>query len=81
MTTEIDFIMCIHVASEHRSWLLYFSLPVLHGLLPEPFYTHYTLLVAAMHILLSTSISPSALGRAKKYLGKFCQTFAALYGN
>ena len=54
---------------------------MLNGLLPELFYTHYTLVVAAMHVLLSTSISPSALDRAKKYLDKFCETFAALYGN
>lgn len=71
----------MHVASEYRSWVLYFSLPVLNGLLPEPYYTHYTLLVAAVHTLLSSSITQSALRRAEVCLEKFCEKFAALYGN
>ena len=40
-------------ASEYRSWMLFYSLPVLPGLLAEPYFSHYALLVAALHILLN----------------------------
>ena len=59
--------VCIHniiFASE----FLYYSLPVIHAFLPEPFFTPYTLLVATLHILLSTSISHPDLRRATRYL-------------
>jgi hypothetical protein len=69
---------CIpYPATEHRNWLLYFSLPVLQGLLPDPY---YTLLVAAMHLLLGESIDLSAFQRAERYLEKFYKLFATLYG-
>ena len=56
-----------HVASEFRSWLLYYSLPVLHGILPDPYFTHYLLLVAAMHLLLSDVITDVMLHKAQQY--------------
>ena len=73
--------VCFHSsASEYRSWLLYFTLPVLHGIFPDPFFSHYTLLVAATHIFLSESISSSALRCAEQYLHRFYGMFANLYG-
>lgn len=74
--------MCCFIpsASEYRSWVLYFSLPVLQGILPDPFFTHYALLVAAMQLLLSDSISPAALQSAEQYLHRFYEMFADLYG-
>ena len=68
------------IASDYRSWVLYFSLPVLYGILPEPYFTHYALLVAAMHILLGEDTSESSLERAGIYLGQFYQNFSSLYG-
>ena len=65
-----NFYACLYtyLALEFHSWLLYYSLPVIHGVLPESLFTHYTLLVAALHILLSMSISHSDLRRATCYL-------------
>ena len=68
------------IASDYRSWVLYFSLPVLHGKLEEPYFSHYALLVVAMHILLSQSIPKRSLVKADRYLQRFCETFASLYG-
>ena len=34
------YLLYLHVASEFRSWLLYHSLPVLHGILSDPYFTH-----------------------------------------
>lgn len=67
-------------ASEYRSWLLCYSLPVLNGILADPYFTHYSLLVAAMHILLSECITPSELRRAELYIHRFYEMFATLYG-
>lgn len=68
------------LAIKYCSWLLYLSLPVLDGLLPEPYLTHYSLLVAAMHILLSESVSINSLQRAEQYLLRFYEMYSSLYG-
>ena len=44
-------------ASELRSFLLYYGLPTLYGLLPDSYFAHYTLFVQAIYILLQDSIS------------------------
>ena len=43
-------------ASEFRSWLLYFAIPVLKSYLPPEYTHHLALLVCALHILLGDSI-------------------------
>lgn len=75
------YIIIILLASEHRSWLLYFSLPVLHGLLQEPYFTHDTLFVAAIHMLLSAKLTHSNLRRASCYLDRFCQNLSGMNSN
>ena len=67
-------------ASEYQSWLLFYSLPILFKRLPDPFFNHYSLLVAAVHILHSNRIEPSGLHLAEKYLSDFYQQFCCLYG-
>ena len=67
-------------ASEYRSWMLYFSLPVLHDILPDPYFTHYSLLVAAMHIMLGKTISTQRLKIGEEYLRRFYEMFSSLYG-
>ena len=67
-------------ASEYRSWLLHFSLPVLYNILPEPYFTHYSLLVAAMHIMLGKNISTQRLKIGEEYLRRFYEMFSSLYG-
>ena len=43
-------------ASEFRSFLLYYSIPILQGILPTKYYKHYLLLVTSLRKLLGTSI-------------------------
>ena len=50
-----------HTASEFRSWMLYYCIPVLEGLLPPPYYDHLALLVCSMHILLGDNITSEGL--------------------
>ena len=76
---NIEFFL-ITTASEFRSWLLYYSLPVLHEVLPDPYFTHYALLVAAMHVFLGDTISQNDFRWAELVLYRFCESFAELYG-
>lgn len=69
------------LGSELRNWLLYFSLPVLCGVLPDEYLNHLSYLVAGLHILTSSSISPEDLSVADSALKNFYYQFSELYGN
>ena len=66
-------------ASEWRNWLLFYSLFVLYGVLPQVYYNHFLLLVESIYILLSESISHADLGRAENLLHVFVSDFSAIY--
>ena len=68
------------LASEYRSWLLYYSVPVLRHIL-ENYFQHYLLLVEAVWLLLQSSISEADLLHAEQLLQHFCYKFSAYYGS
>lgn len=72
--------LCHLKASELRSFLLFYSLPCLYGLLPDNYFQHYLLLVEAIYILLQDSISMIDLSKASKLLKHFCIRIEELYG-
>ena len=67
-------------ASEYRAWLLFYSLPIAGPHLPAEYAHHYSLLVYAMHILLSSNISSHDLHTADKLLC-FYQHMPEFYGD
>lgn len=67
-------------ASECRSWLFFYAIPVLHGILPEIYLNHFALLVEAIYVLNSESISSEQLSYCDRLLYHFCCTFSTLYG-
>ena len=67
-------------ASEYRAFLLYYSLPVLAGVLPSQFWNHYSLLVTAISLLLKQSISEQEIDYCQLLLSRFCSEFSILYG-
>ena len=67
-------------ASEYRAFLLYYSLPVLSGILPSQYLNHFSLLVTSVHILLQQSISNSQIFQCENMISTFCQQFETLYG-
>ena len=67
-------------ASQWLSWLIFYSLIALRGILPVKYYDHWALFVSAMHILLDDSISPAKLQTAGILLVKFAYYFEELYG-
>lgn len=67
-------------AAELRYWLLFYSLPLLLNFLPSLYWHHYGLLVCAMHILLSDSISDAQVSAAEHMLKDFYCLLPDLYG-
>ncbi|XP_065892467.1 uncharacterized protein [Dysidea avara] len=66
-------------ASEFKSFLLYYSLPLLSGILPQQYWDHHALLVIAIYNLLQHSVSPHQLDLCQTLLTKHCYQFSRLY--
>lgn len=66
--------------SEYRLWLLFFSLPLIVNLLPPLYFHHFSLLVCAMHLLLSKEVMLTQCNAAEEMLGDFCALLPELYG-
>ena len=68
------------IGSELQNWALHFSLPVLHEILPLVYFRHSSMVVAALHILSSDSISDDDFHIADTLLQGFYRKFPELYG-
>ncbi|XP_038150334.1 uncharacterized protein LOC119789497 isoform X2 [Cyprinodon tularosa] len=67
-------------ASEWRAFLLFYSLPVLKGILPARFWNHLFLLVFGIYTLLQHTIKTESILVAELALKKFVIVFQRLYG-
>lgn len=67
-------------AHEWLHWLLYYSLPVLKGVLKDKYLTHWSKLTTAISILLAEKISPSQIQEAEELLSQFGMEMQDLYG-
>ncbi|KAJ1519060.1 hypothetical protein ONE63_011303 [Megalurothrips usitatus] len=67
-------------ANELRAWLFFFAVCSLEGILPDVYLKHFSLLVSAIGILASESISLTELEQAKSYLLIFVSDVERLYG-
>ena len=70
----------VYIASEWRSFLLYYIPTTLFGILPNKYYLHAILLTKALRILLADSISTDNVQLAQKLLMKFCRLYEDYYG-
>lgn len=70
----------MHAGAELRNWLLFYSLPTLHGILPKEYFDHLALLVSAIFLFSSQQISLADLDIGKGLLQQFYKDFADLYG-
>ena len=59
---------------------MFYSLPVLNGILPNPYLTHFSYFMIAIWILSSSEVSPENFSHARVLLNKFYQKFHELYG-
>ncbi|KAJ1532215.1 hypothetical protein ONE63_000835 [Megalurothrips usitatus] len=67
-------------ASEYKLWMMYYSVPVLKGIMNEEYLDHYVKLVSAIFLLSKDSISLDDVLAAKTLLHSFVRDFARLYG-
>ncbi len=67
-------------ASEYRSWLFYYLLPVMQGILSEEYFKHTSLLVEVIFILAQESINPETdIPKGQNRLEKVVFLFPILY--
>ena len=67
-------------ASEFRSWLQHYSLPLLDGVLPNKYLRHWSLLTESLFLLLTDHISHGDVLRAETLIHEFVQNVERLYG-
>ncbi|KAE8738830.1 hypothetical protein FOCC_FOCC015662, partial [Frankliniella occidentalis] len=67
-------------ATEFRSFLFYYSLFVLCGILPKDYFDNFLLFVEGVALLNSGSITPEDIVLAEMLLDKFVRDFETLYG-
>ena len=67
-------------ASEWRSFLLFYALPVLNGILKKKYWNHLFLFVFAIDTLLQDAIKVRHVDVAEQALRKFVLNFEKLYG-
>lgn len=67
-------------ASELKSWLLFFSLPCLDGIIAQEALDHYCLLVKSAYVLLKSEISEAELVQCEKDLCQFVIDYEKYYG-
>ena len=70
----------LSLASELKSWLLYYALPCLVGYLPDKNLEHFARFSEGIYILLGSEITPAQLHRARSLLDSYYKDFQALYG-
>ena len=78
--SSLNVFMIFYSAIEYFSWLLYYSVPVLHDILDPKYFEHYCLLVSSLHILLSEVITENMLRLAQTCLQTFYEQYSGYYG-
>ncbi|XP_041933543.1 uncharacterized protein LOC121696241 [Alosa sapidissima] len=66
--------------AECRSWLLFYSLPVLNLILPNKYLKHWSWLVNSIFLLLKDTVSEIDLACASQNIEKFVNQVKQLYG-
>ena len=67
-------------ASEYRAWLLFYSIPVMLGILPEEYFGHHMLLVEAIYLLLQESIDLTDVSKTEVLIQHYCYKVQHYYG-
>lgn len=67
-------------AHEWQHWLLYYSLAVLKGVLPQKYHAHWALLIEGISILLGSELTTDLIHHAHEALVYFVGGMQSLYG-
>lgn len=71
---------CVHTGAELRNWLLFYSVLVLHGLLPGRYLSHWAQLVTAIYLYSTERITVEDHRLCTSLLHTFHKDFSDLYG-
>ena len=71
--------LCYWKASEFRSFLLYYFVPVLYRLLPDFQFQHFYLFAQAIYLLLKSRVTAKDIATAKRFLFLFVYLFDRIY--
>jgi hypothetical protein len=71
--------LAIWKASEYKLFLLYYSVPVLLGIMDDEYFNHHCKLVSAISLLCRDSISMDCIRHAAELLQSYLSDFARLY--
>ncbi|XP_064485355.1 uncharacterized protein LOC135397673 [Ornithodoros turicata] len=66
-------------AGELQSWLLYFSLPCVYGILPSTYHDHFALLVAGIYLLMKSRVTEDDVALSNEKLTRFVVMLECLY--
>ena len=66
-------------ATELQSWLLFYGVPCIYGIIPERYLQHFCLLSGSIFNLLGDKITPEELASTEAMLDKFYKQMAELY--
>ena len=69
----------MYLATEFQNWFLFYSVPILDGILPRPCFIHYCKLIKGVSILLGSHITPELLNAAESALKDFYKDMEELY--
>ena len=67
-------------ASELRSWLFFYSLPVLKDIMDDCYYSHFAALFEAINYLCGDNISCESISKSDQLIKYFVMVFPSLYG-
>lgn len=67
-------------ALEYKMWLMYYSIPVLLGIMGEEYMDHHMHLVSAIYLLSSQSVNLEHVATARRLLHVYVERFRYLYG-
>jgi len=68
------------IASEFRSWVLFYAVPVLNGTLNHEYLQHYVLFSEGLWLLLQSTVSHREVDEAEMRFKQFCADFKEYYG-
>ncbi|KAK3930290.1 Sodium/potassium/calcium exchanger 1 [Frankliniella fusca] len=72
--------LALFKASDYKNMFFYFSVVVLLGILPDPYWEHHCKVVSAVALLSQESVSPEEIDTADELLHMYVRDFEGLYG-
>jgi len=66
-------------AQEYKLWLIYYSVPILLGVMNQKYFNHHLQLLSAIYLLSRDSISFDQIEVARDHLHSYISKFAELY--